>query len=134
MDIKKQKILIVDDDINVLDLFKSGFEVMGYSVTACESGAQAREMLKNFKPDVILMDVSMPGGDGISLCRNLKLSPETAEIPIIMLTAFSDEKTFHDAMLFGANDFITKPFDISEVKKKIEECLARANTKKENQK
>ena len=129
-----KNILVVDDDSNLLYLLKSGLEVMGYSVTACGNAAEANKALQGFRPDVILMDVSMPGEDGISLCRNLKLSKDTADIPVIMLTAFTDEKTFHDAMLFGANGFLTKPFDMAEVDKKISECVAKINTKKENQK
>jgi len=134
MENNKKKVLVFDDDANILELLKSGLEVLGYSVAAFESARTAEKILDGFKPDVILMDVSMPDGDGISLCRNLKLSPDTADIPVIMLTAFTDDKTFHDAMLFGANGFLTKPFDILEVKKKIEECIAKANLKKENKK
>ncbi len=132
METKKKNILIVDDDPNVLDLLKSGLEIMGYNVTACESAAEFERTLKSFRPDLILMDVSMPGEDGISLCRNIKTAKETADIPVIMLTAFSDERTFHDAMLFGANGFLSKPFDMPEVKKKIEELVSKTNVKKEN--
>jgi DNA-binding response OmpR family regulator len=134
MDTKKQKILVVDDDVNVLDLLNSGLEVMGYSVTTCESAAAAEKVLEKYKPDIILMDVNMPIRDGISLCRNLKMSRATSEIPIIMLTAFSDKETFHDAMLFGADGFLAKPFEMVEVKKKIEEYITKQNIEKEEKK
>jgi len=134
MESKKKNVLIVDDDTNILDLLKSGLEVLGYAVLTSESAAGSESILKNIKPDVILLDVNMPGEDGITLCRNLKLSKSTANIPIIMLTAFNDEKTFHDAMLFGANGFLTKPFEMTDVKQKIEECISKVNTKKENKK
>ena len=134
MDIIKQKALVVDDDINVLELLKSSLEMMNFSVITCENVSSAVNALKSFRPDIILLDVSMPDGDGISFCRNLKLSNDTAGIPILMLTAFTDDNTFHDAMLFGANGFLTKPFDMEELKKRIEECIIRVNVKKENQK
>jgi len=128
----RHKVLVIDDDANILDLLKSGLEVMGYNAATCEDVHSFEKLMASFRPDIILMDVNMPGGDGISLCRNLKLSKDTADIPVIMLTAFSDDRTFHDAMLFGANGFITKPFELSDIKKKIEECLGKANLKKEN--
>jgi CheY-like chemotaxis protein len=92
------------------------------------------ELIKSSRPDVILMDVSMPGEDGISFCRNLKTSQDTASIPVLILTAFSDGNTFNDAMLFGASGFIAKPFELNEVTKKIESCIAKATIKKEHKK
>ena len=134
METSKRKVLVVDDDENVLDLLKTGLEIMGCEVNCAENARVTRDVIKNFHPDIILMDASMPGEDGISFCRSLKHSTDTADIPVLILTAYSDAKTFNDAMLFGASDFLSKPFDIAQVNKKIEECILKANLKKEHQK
>lgn len=134
MDTSKKRVLVVDDDENVLDLLKTGLEVMGFQVYCTENARTSRDAMKTFRPDVILMDASLPMEDGISFCRSLKHSPDTADIPVLILTAYSDEQTFNDAMLFGASDFLSKPFDIAQVSKKIEECMSKANIKKEYQK
>lgn len=133
MDIKK-RVLVADDDTNILDLLRTGLEISGYMVDCADNAKKTMELIKFSRPDVILMDVSMPGEDGISFCRNLKNSEDTASIPVLILTAFSDGNTFNDAMLFGASGFIAKPFELSEVTKKIENCIAKANTKKEHKK
>jgi CheY-like chemotaxis protein len=122
-----RRVLAVDDDQSVLETLKTGLEILGFSVDTAENEDGMWKALRGARPDVILMDVSMPGMDGISLCRNLRGSPGMNDIPIIILTAYSDEKTFHDAMLFGANDFLMKPFEISEVFKKIEDCISKAS-------
>lgn len=120
-----RRVLAVDDDQSVLETLKTGLEVLGFTVDTAENENGMWAALRNARPDVILLDVSMPGMDGISLCRNLRGTPGMNDIPIIILTAYSDEKTFHDAMLFGANDFLMKPFEISEVFKKIEDCVSK---------
>lgn len=127
----KKRVLIADDDIAICEMIKTGLEVMDYIVDISTNESEIWAAIKANKPDVILMDIAMPGIDGISLCRNIRFSPELSQIPIIIVTAFSDERTFHDAMLFGANDFISKPFEISEVKKKIEDSIARPDRKSE---
>jgi DNA-binding response OmpR family regulator len=76
------------------------------------------------------MDISMPGTDGISLCRNVRFTHSLECMPIILMTGLTDGGTFHDAMLFGATDYLTKPFEMDEVKQKIEDCLIKAKTKR----
>lgn len=126
----KIRVLAVDDDQTILETLKHGLEILDYTVDTAENEADVWMYLKKSRPDIILMDVSMPGLDGISLCRNIRVAPGMNDIPIIMLTAFSDEKTFHDAMLFGATDFLMKPFEIMEVQKKITDCLSKTSSKK----
>lgn len=126
----KKRVLAVDDDQTVLETLKQGLEVLDYAVDTAETQADLWTHLRNAKPDIILMDVSMPGADGISLCKNIRMTAGFSDIPIIILTAFSDEKTFHDAMLFGATDFLMKPFELLEVQKKIEDCFLKTLKKK----
>ena len=122
----KKRVLAIDDDESVLETVKTGLEIFDYIVDTAENEAELWKAIGLARPDAILMDVSMPGIDGISLCRKLKSSPGMNDIPVIMLTAYSDEKTFHDAVLFGAADFLMKPFEISEVKKKVEEAIVKS--------
>jgi two-component system alkaline phosphatase synthesis response regulator PhoP len=128
-----RKVLAVDDDDTVLELEKNGLEAIGYTVRTATSGAELFDALKQFTPDVILMDANMPDADGISLCRTLRCSDATKDIPVIIVTAFSDERTFHDAMLFGAADFILKPFEIAEVHAKIGNVLSKLEAKRNNE-
>jgi len=116
-------VLVVDDDNTIAEMLKTGLEIIGYSVTVAMSETEIWDSLKQKLPDVILMDVGMPGIDGISLCRTLRFSKDYADVPIV--TAFSDNRTFHDAMFFGASGFLTKPFDMGDVQKKIEEVLEK---------
>jgi DNA-binding response OmpR family regulator len=106
-------------------MVKTGLEMSDYLVDIATNEQSIWSYLEKTKPDVILMDVGMPGIDGISLCRKIRFSPGMENLPIIMVTAFSDERTFHDAMLFGADDFLSKPFEIEEIKRKIENIIAK---------
>jgi len=110
---------VVDDDPAICDLLKSALETEGYIVDVCENDADVDISLAKFRPDAILMDASMPGLDGISLCRHIKQSPATSSIPVIIVSAFDDDKTRHDASLFGADDFVAKPFDVKNLLEKI---------------
>lgn len=130
---EKIKVLVADDDTSIVEMLKCGLEALGYGVTTASSGSSIREVLKREAPDAIVMDVGMPGLDGISLCRELRNAPATVDTPIIIITAFSDEQTHHDAMLFGATDFVTKPFDIRDVQRKINDSVAKLKAKRGNQ-
>ena len=68
------------------------------------------------------------------MCREIRFAPETSEVPIIMLTAFSDDKTYHDAMLFGATDYITKPFEMRDVVSKVTSSISKLKQKKDAKK
>jgi DNA-binding response OmpR family regulator len=124
------KVLVLDDDSSVSEMIGTGLETFGYKVALAGNEKEFWASVTREKPDIILMDVGMPGIDGISLCRHVRLSESAKDIPIIIVTAFNDEKTFHDAMLFGANDFIAKPFDIGEIKRKIDDIITKTSLRK----
>ena len=127
---EKAKVLIVDDDVATLEVFRGGLCGAGYSVETAENDLEMRKILERLRPDIILMDISMPGLDGISLCREIRRSPGTLDIPILMLSAFTDEKTVHDAMLFGASGFLSKPCDISQLASYIDELIKKNKSKR----
>ncbi|MBT9168533.1 MAG: Response regulator MprA [Syntrophomonadaceae bacterium] len=121
-----KRVLAVDDDAAILDLLKTSLEPNGYIVDLCEDENDLKISLAKFRPDIILMDASIPGVDGISLCRQIKHSPSTASVPVVIITAYDDEKTRHDALLFGADEFVSRPFDIKDLLKKMENLTERS--------
>jgi DNA-binding response OmpR family regulator len=118
MDMAAETILIVEDDPAMLRGLKDNFEYSGYTVvTACE-GEQGLDAALNLKPDLILLDLMLPGINGYEICRLIRA--EELDIPIIMLTAKNQESDIVLGLNIGANDYVTKPFSIKEL-------LARVN-------
>ncbi|MFM8433421.1 MAG: PleD family two-component system response regulator [Bacteroidota bacterium] len=103
------KILVVDDEPDVIEILKYNLAKAGYDVTPCLNGEEAVKIAKNNSPDLILMDIRMPGMTGIEACRELKSDPEFGSTPIVFLTADSDDYTTLNAMSVGGDDFLTKP-------------------------
>lgn len=123
----KQKVLIVDDEDNIRMLVRFNLEKAGYEVFEAEDGRKAIEMAINLAPDIIILDLMLPGIDGLEVCRNLKRNPRTAAIPIIMLTAKSDEIDRVIGLELGADDYMTKPFSQRELVARIKAVLRRSN-------
>lgn len=112
-------ILIVDDNAtnrDALELILSGY---GYSLQMAEDGSQALEKANAIHPDLILLDVMMPGMDGFEVCRRLRSTPGLAEVPIILLTALDDSASRLEGIESGADDFISKPFDRQELRARV---------------
>ena len=120
----KKKILAVDDDAAVCDMYERGLSALGYDVVCASSGAQCRKALAKAKPDLILMDIMMSGEDGITLTRDIRADPATADIPIIIVSGLSDAATLNDALLFGAVDYLVKPLDINVLQSKLARILS----------
>lgn len=118
----KKKILIIDDDVNMVEIIGIRLETRGYDVITANDGLIGLEKARNENPDLILLDVRMPQMDGHTMLRNLKKYREkTKSIPVIILTGMKDlEDLFY---LEGAADYITKPFDDKEFFSKIEAAL-----------
>ena len=106
-----QTILIIDDEEPIRELLKLTLQSAGFgSILEAANGEDGLALAMRYKPDLILLDLMLPGMDGLSVCRRLKSSPDTRMIPIIMLTAKSDESDIVVGLEMGANDYITKPF------------------------
>jgi two-component system sensor histidine kinase/response regulator len=124
-------ILIVDDAPNNLRLLAAILNQFGYEVRSSISGKMALIAAQNSPPDLILLDINMPDMDGYEVCKQLRDKPETAGIPVIFLTAYSQTKDKVRAFKLGAQDYITKPFQADEVIARIENQLALMDAKKE---
>ena len=112
---QRQTILIVDDDARVLSVLADLLERAGFEVLPASSAAEAIQILAVREPGVALIDILMPGINGLDLCRQLKADPRTAEIRIILLSAMSDSRDVMAGIEAGAADYIKKPFDRDEV-------------------
>ena len=123
----KQKVLVVDDEDNIRMLVRFNLEKAGYEVSEAGDGHKAIEMAVNLTPDIVILDLMLPGIDGLEVCRNLKRNPRTAALPIIMLTAKSDEIDRVIGLELGADDYMTKPFSQRELVARIKAVLRRSN-------
>ncbi|MGE4588989.1 MAG: response regulator [Acidaminococcaceae bacterium] len=122
----KQKVLVVDDEDNIRMLVKFNLEKADYEVFEAEDGRKAVEMATDLLPDIVILDLMLPGIDGLEVCRNLKRNPRTAALPIIMLTAKSDEIDRVIGLELGADDYMTKPFSQRELLARIKAVLRRS--------
>lgn len=112
-------VLIVDDEYAGRETLQSILEGEGYQLEMAENGLQAIEKAKKLLPDVILLDVMMPGMTGFEVCQRIRNDPEIAEIPIVVLTALDDRESLLTALKAGADDFISKPFDRYELRARL---------------
>ncbi len=107
----RKTILIIDDEEPIRELLKLTLQSAGFgTVLEASRGEEGLELAVRHHPDLILLDLMLPGLDGLSVCRRLKTSPDTRQIPIVMLTAKSDESDIVVGLEMGANDYVTKPF------------------------
>ncbi len=116
-------VLIVEDDPNIAELLQMYLEKEGYAVTVAEDGGKGLTKFRAIKPDLVLLDVMMPVMDGWAVCRAIRAEAQT---PIIMLTAKSETDDKISGLKSGADDYITKPFEMKEVLARIEAVLRRS--------
>ena len=112
-------VLIVDDEYSGRETLQSVLEGEGYRLEMAENGLQAIEKAKKLQPDVILLDIMMPGMTGFEVCERIRNDPQIAEIPIIVLTALDNRESLLTALKAGADDFISKPFDRYELRARL---------------
>jgi len=106
----EQKVLVVDDEEDILELLRFNFSREGYQVPCAISGELALSLVRSEIPDLIVLDLMLPGIDGLEVTRRLKNNPDTRNIPIIMLTAKGEEADIVAGLELGADDYVTKPF------------------------
>lgn len=121
----KKKILIVDDEIHIIELIAMNLKNQGYETIYALSGESAIELAISELPDLILLDLMLEGIDGIETCRRLKMNHTVENIPVIMVTAKSEESDKVIGLGMGADDYITKPFGLKELFARISAVLRR---------
>ena len=119
----KPKVLVIDEEENVCELITIYFEKAGYDVVCCGNGEDGIEMLQSQKPDIVILDLMLPGMDGLDVCKEVRKS---SNIPLIMLTARVDEVDRVLGLEMGADDYITKPFSPRELLARVKAVLRRA--------
>lgn len=108
------KILIVDDDVIITELMKALVKMDGHEPTTVNDSLQAMEVAQDVKPDLITLDLMMPGLSGFELCKLMKNDPEFSHIPIVIVSARDDAESKAKALRAGAREYITKPFGVDE--------------------
>ncbi len=120
--VRRPRLLVVDDNADLLKFFTS--ELGGeFSVVAVTGGAEALEEVQRHQPDIIVSDLMMPGMDGIELCRRLKSDAATASIPLLILTAKHEVSAKIEGLTLGADDYMTKPFNVDELRLRVTKLL-----------
>ena len=120
---KKASILVVDDEPHVLKLVKANLESSGYKVLTAEDGEHALRLVENERPDLIVLDLMLPKMDGYAVCRRIR---EFSPVPVIMLTARSAQVDLVHGFEVGADDYLTKPFSVTELLMRVQAVLRRS--------
>jgi two-component system, OmpR family, alkaline phosphatase synthesis response regulator PhoP len=123
-----KRVLVVDDEADILNLLKYNLEKVGFLVETSGSGEEALKIARSSQPDLILLDLMLPGLDGLDICRLLKNDSRTEKIPIVMLTAKGEEGDIVAGLELGADDYITKPFSPRVLLARIKTVLRRGST------
>lgn len=121
----KTTILVVDDEQDILDLIEYNLKIEGFEVLKAENGQEGIQLVKDHKPDLVLLDIMMPEMDGLEVCERLRKDETVSTIPIIFLTARDDEKTEVEGLNLGADDYITKPISTRKLLSRIKAVLRR---------
>lgn len=121
----KTKILVVDDEKDIVDLITYNLEKEGFAVAGAYDGEASLRLLKTFKPDLVILDLMLPGIHGLDICRLIRKNRETESLPVIMLTARSEEMDRIVGLEIGADDYISKPFSVRELIARIRALLRR---------
>ena len=117
-----EKILVVDDDTNICELLRLYLTKEGHQVTVANDGEEGLEKFNQVKPDMVLLDVMMPGEDGFAVCRRIR---SLTEAPILFLSARTDEAAVLEGLGIGADDFLSKPFRVAELRARVAAHLRR---------
>jgi len=127
---KKRNILVVDDEAQITRVLKTMLSAQGYGIRTAADGQLALEEIKSWSPDLVITDLRMPNMDGLELCRRIRTE---SRIPIIVLSVKGEEKTKVEALDAGADDYVTKPFNVNELLARVRAALRRATIPEEGE-
>ncbi|HDQ72844.1 MAG TPA: response regulator [Chloroflexi bacterium] len=120
------RLMIVEDDTDISNMLRIYFQSQGYEVAVAQRGEDALEMCRQQLPHIIVLDIMLPDMDGYDVCRNLRGNLRTSHVPIIFLTQKDERSDKIHGLELGADDYITKPFDLEELKFRVKNALSRA--------
>jgi len=123
---KNKRVLAVEDELHILELIRYNLEQSGFDVNVAEDGEKAMVMIMENDYDLLLLDLMLPGIGGMEICKRVRSDAKTRKMPIIMLTAKGGEADKIDGLDMGADDYMTKPFSINELKARINSLLRRS--------
>ena len=127
----KRKILIVDDEVDILHFLELVLQGRGYAVSSASSGQKALILARTQSPDLMLLDIMMPQMDGWEVLRLLRVDPQTASIPVAMISARTDAKDRVQGLQEGALDYICKPFSLDDLLAKVDALFAQIDAPRE---
>ena len=127
----KKKIVIVEDEPDILEVLSYNLKREGYDVSATLDGIQGLELIEKVEPDLVLLDLMLPGMDGLEICRHVKSNNKLAKIPIIMVTAKGEESDVVLGLGIGADDYIAKPFSPRELVARVKAAIRRSSVLEE---
>jgi DNA-binding response OmpR family regulator len=119
------KVLVVDDEENIQELIRLGLRYEGFQVESASDGSDGISAAQRLNPDLVILDLMLPGMDGLEVCRRLRSNPTTQDIPILMLTAKDEVRDRVVGLDTGADDYLTKPFDFEELVARVKAILRR---------
>ncbi len=122
----KARLMIVEDDPDISNMLRIYFNGQGYDVDIAQRGSEALEKTRQVMPHLIVLDIMLPDIDGYEVCRTLRTNTRTSHIPVIFLTQKDERSDKLQGLELGADDYITKPFDIEELKLRVQNAIARA--------
>lgn len=125
-------ICIIEDEIDIVRLIRYNLEKEGFTLVDSGTALDIMVFIKQCNPCLILLDVMIPGGDGFDVCKQVKSNPETAHIPIIMITAKTEVHHIVTGLALGADDYMTKPFDIAVLIARVHAVLRRYHVRNHN--
>jgi two-component system alkaline phosphatase synthesis response regulator PhoP len=128
--VAKEKVLVVDDERNIVELLKFNLEKEGYEVVTAFDGIEAVKLAKEEKPDLVILDIMLPGQGGLEVCRQIR---KESKIPILMATAKGEEIDKILGLELGADDYVTKPFSPRELTARVKAILRRTSIRPEEQ-
>ncbi|TMD68029.1 MAG: response regulator transcription factor [Chloroflexi bacterium] len=121
------KVLVIEDEENIIELIKLGLRYEGFQVEAVSDGLEGLSVAQRISPDIVILDLGLPPGsiDGLEVCRRLRINPTTQDVPVLMLTARGDVEDRVTGLKTGADDYLTKPFSFEELVARIQAILRR---------
>lgn len=130
---KQATILVIEDDADIVELLQYNLSKEGFRVRIARDGDTGIQEARRYRPDLILLDLMLPGVDGLEVCRRLKRDPELSTTPIVMVTAKSEESDVVTGLEMGADDYLSKPFSPRELLARVRAVLRRGVSAKDHE-